>query len=504
MRRGKRTTLKNIPGQGNVAAHKCKRNKAGANAWHHKRPTDRFWLCRRICEALAALTFQVESGADEAIEKEPVNRYRAARSTRTAGPGSAACRAGTRRGRPAPAPAPPPDHRPARPCRPQSQATDSARSGAARMHASLEELREMVSAFDGCALRQTATNTVFADGNPEARVMIVGEAPGREEDLRGLPFVGESGRLMDRMLAAIGLDRDKVYISNILPWRPPGNRKPTTQEITICLPFIERHIELSKAEILVLRRRHRSQHAASSGRRALPDCAGAGTDIRPRKRELGRPAGFPPRLFVKLQPGLKREAWADFLKLKERLVSLGVSRRGPYDNRKRQPTLVRMVNVGLNVVMMARRCTESLASRLRRRGSLLVACLLATAIAGLPEQRSPRPAIGSGPNQSIDLATPVPGESRRFPKPLGAAKSGCGTADRVSDAGRRVRSSCRGSCRRRTRSATPRSSGCRSAANGAPRTGKSSSWRTPCAAWPRPLPTLHAPDPISVQLRRTA
>ena len=264
-------------------------------------------------EALAALTFQVESGADEAIEKEPVNRYRAARAPE---PPAAAVEPVAPR-TPAPAP-PPPDSHPA--LQATGQATDSARSGAAEC-ASLEELREMVVAFDGCALRQTATNTVFADGNPEARVMIVGEAPGREEDLRGLPFVGESGRLMDRMLAAIGLDRDKVYISNILPWRPPGNRKPTTQEITICLPFIERHIELSKAEILVL--------AGGTAASTLLQRPEGITRLRGRwykyqagKRELSALPAFHPAYLLR-QPGLKREAWADFLKLKERLVSLG-------------------------------------------------------------------------------------------------------------------------------------------------------------------------------------
>ncbi len=98
--------------------------------------------------------------------------------------------------------------------------------------------------FDGCALKSTATRLVFADGNPKARVMFVGEAPGRDEDIEGLPFVGRSGKLLDRMIAAIGLDRSKAYIANVIPWRPPGNRTPTPQETQICLPFIQRQIEL--------------------------------------------------------------------------------------------------------------------------------------------------------------------------------------------------------------------------------------------------------------------
>ena len=117
---------------------------------------------------------------------------------------------------------------------------------AARNAASLDELRAIMTGFQGCALRVTATQLVFADGNPQARVMFVGEAPGRDEDLAGLPFVGRSGKLLDRMLAAIGLDRTSAYIANIIPWRPPGNRTPTPQESQICLPFILRQIELAE------------------------------------------------------------------------------------------------------------------------------------------------------------------------------------------------------------------------------------------------------------------
>ena len=122
---------------------------------------------------------------------------------------------------------------------------------AARSAASLEELRGILSKFEGCALRTTAKQLVFADGNPQARVMFVGEAPGREEDLEGLPFVGRSGKLLDLMMTAIGLDRTSAYIANIIPWRPPGNRTPTPQESQICLPFIQRQIELANPDILV-------------------------------------------------------------------------------------------------------------------------------------------------------------------------------------------------------------------------------------------------------------
>ena len=115
----------------------------------------------------------------------------------------------------------------------------------------LDDLRALLEIFDGCALKFTASRLVFADGNPQARLMFVGEAPGRDEDLAGLPFVGRSGQLLDRMIGAIGLDRTKVYIANIIPWRPPGNRTPTPQETQICLPFIRRQIELVNPDVLV-------------------------------------------------------------------------------------------------------------------------------------------------------------------------------------------------------------------------------------------------------------
>ena len=115
----------------------------------------------------------------------------------------------------------------------------------------LAELEAIVAAFDGCALKASARQLAFADGVPGSRVMLVGEAPGAEEDRVGRPFVGRAGQLLDRMLAAIGLDRSQVYIANVVPWRPPGNRTPTPQEIAICRPFIERQIELAAPEILV-------------------------------------------------------------------------------------------------------------------------------------------------------------------------------------------------------------------------------------------------------------
>lgn len=125
-------------------------------------------------------------------------------------------------------------------------AHDQARSAKTR-----DELKDLLIDFKGCALRETARNTVFADGNPQARIMMIGEAPGRDEDIQGLPFVGRSGKLLDRMLAAIEFDRSHVYITNFLPWRPPGNRRPSVEEIEICRPFLERHIALTAPDFIV-------------------------------------------------------------------------------------------------------------------------------------------------------------------------------------------------------------------------------------------------------------
>jgi uracil-DNA glycosylase family 4 len=135
--------------------------------------------------------------------------------------------------------------------RPHEASVADARNQA-RAATSLDELRGLLEAYDGVALRRSATQLVFSDGNPAARIMLVGEAPGRDEDREGTPFVGPAGQLLDRMLAAVGLDRTSVYIANVVPWRPPGNRTPTLQEVQLCLPFIKRQIELVDPDVLVL------------------------------------------------------------------------------------------------------------------------------------------------------------------------------------------------------------------------------------------------------------
>ena len=148
----------------------------------------------------------------------------------------------------------------------QDAATASAREQAASAQ-TLDELREKLAAFDGCALKNSATQLVFADGAPDARVMLIGEGPGADEDRVGKPFVGRAGQLLDRMLAAIGLDRTKVYIANVVPWRPPGNRTPTPQELALCLPFVRRQIELVAPDFLVLLGAASTQTGPASGPR---------------------------------------------------------------------------------------------------------------------------------------------------------------------------------------------------------------------------------------------
>ena len=189
---------------------------------------------------------------------------------------------------------------------------------AARNAASLDELRAIMTGFQGCALRVTATQLVFADGNAQARVMFVGEAPGRDEDLAGLPFVGRSGKLLDRMLAAIGLDRTLAYIANIIPWRPPGNRTPTPQESQICLPFILRQIELADPDVLVCLGGPSSQ-ALLGFKDGIRRTRGRWLSFDTGKREIRAMATFHPAYLLR-SPLEKRHAWRDFLAVKKALV----------------------------------------------------------------------------------------------------------------------------------------------------------------------------------------
>jgi DNA polymerase len=180
---------------------------------------------------------------------------------------------------------------------------------AARTAPSLEALRALLENFDGCALKHTATRLVFADGNPQSRIMFVGEAPGRDEDIEGLPFVGRSGKLLDRMIAAIGLDRSKAYIANVIPWRPPGNRTPTPQETQICLPFIQRQIELVNPDVLVTLGNPSTQTLLQT-RDGIMKTRGKWFDYDTGTRTIRAIATFHPAYLLR-SPSYKRMSWQD-------------------------------------------------------------------------------------------------------------------------------------------------------------------------------------------------
>ena len=248
--------------------------------------------------ALAALAWEVEAGADETILDAPVNRYELA------------------------AEAPKPLS--AKPVSPpvaadpvQADPVAAARSAAARAQ-TLDALRDAISGFDLCELKKGARNTVFADGNAKARVLILGEAPGAEEDREGRPFVGRAGQLLDRMFAAIGLSRTSpdseaaFYITNVMPWRPPGNRDPDPAEIAMMMPFVERHIALVDPQVIV-----------AVGNTSLFALTGSKGILRARgtwTQALGKPLlPMTHPAYLLRNPAAKREAWADLLSLQHRL-----------------------------------------------------------------------------------------------------------------------------------------------------------------------------------------
>jgi DNA polymerase len=268
---------------------------------------------REATDPLALLKWYVEVGADEAMAEAPLDRFRAPEAPPAAASPAPERLSDREPPRPRPVPA-----APARRLAAPDAAADDARALAASC-ASLDALREAMERFEGSALRATATRLVFADGNPSASVMLVGEAPGAEEDRQGKPFVGQSGQLLDRMLAAIGLDRTKVYIANVLPWRPPGNRKPTPAETNLHLPFLERQIELVGPRHLVL--------LGATSTAALLGTNEGITKLRGRWYEWrGIPAlaSYHPAYLLR-QPASKRDAWRDFLDLAKRLDSLAAS-----------------------------------------------------------------------------------------------------------------------------------------------------------------------------------
>lgn len=248
--------------------------------------------------ARAALEWLIELGVDAAVGDAPVDAY--ALPDHLAIPKPAAA---------APVPV-------------AEAAVDpvAAARAAANAAKSLDDLRDAVMAFDLCDLKKGARNTVFADGNPKARVMIIGEAPGRDEDLQGKPFVGHAGHLLDRMFAAIDLARSNpdpdraIYITNVLPWRPPGNRDPEPAEIAMLLPFLQRHVELADPDLLVLV--GNAACVAALGQRGILRLRGKWAEA------FGRPAlPMTHPAYLLRQPHAKREAWEDLLSLRARLTA---------------------------------------------------------------------------------------------------------------------------------------------------------------------------------------
>ena len=266
---------------------------------------------------LEALRWHVEMEVDELIDDGPINRYAVA--SKPAETVSAAAPAVS-----APAPPEAAQASPRQASGPTLAPAEGARDAIAVAAGAqnVEDLRARLEGFEGCALKYTATNTVFADGQPGADLMLVGEAPGVDEDRQGLPFVGASGQLLNRMLAALGRERSSVYITNILFWRPPGNRSPTAAETAACLPFVRRHVELARPKVLVF--------LGGSAAKTMLDRSEGIMRLRGKWFEfmsdgLDEPIPAMPTFhpaFLLRQSAQKREAWRDFLAVQEKLKEL--------------------------------------------------------------------------------------------------------------------------------------------------------------------------------------
>jgi len=188
----------------------------------------------------------------------------------------------------------------------------------------LEALREAMNAYEGCALKRRATQLVFADGNPEAEIMLVGEGPGEQEDLAGKPFVGRAGQLLDRMLGAIGLDRTQVYIANMVPWRPPGNRDPSPEELALCAPFLHRQIELVRPRLLMTLGRVASQSLFATSQ-SISRMRGKWQDLTIGTHSMKAMPTLHPAYLLRT-PSAKEQAWRDMLELKR---AIGGEKSGP-------------------------------------------------------------------------------------------------------------------------------------------------------------------------------
>ncbi len=283
-------------------------------------------------DARELLVFYLEAGVDALIGEEPIDRMAEAppperqaapaavrvASEGVAGQGLRGSSADRLRRLDPPLAAEETMRAPASAPAPPEAAVMAARE-AARTAQTLDELRALLEAFQGCALRATATQLVFADGTAGSRVMFVGEAPGYDEDISGRPFVGRSGKLLDLMMTAIGLDRSSAYIANVVPWRPPGNRTPTPQETAICLPFIRRQIELANPDFLVCLGGPAMQTLLAI-KEGITRARGRWYPYDTGTREIRAMATFHPAFLLR-SPLQKRFAWRDFLALKKAMAA---------------------------------------------------------------------------------------------------------------------------------------------------------------------------------------
>lgn len=274
-------------------------------------------------DLIAYLDFHVEAGVDAALDERPHDRFA---EPETSAP--ALKRKETQPARAAlpPEPLPAAAPAPSRPAAPRTYGrSTSAKPDEAALDArarardvdSLEELEALLAGFDGCPLRFTAKNLAFADGNPASKLMFIGEAPGADEDRVGKPFMGRSGQLLDRMMAAVGLDRTSAYVANVVPWRPPGNREPTPQELAICRPFLDRQIELVDPDIIVCLGSPATK-AITGTKDGILKARGRFYPYALPSREVRALATLHPAYLLR-QPAQKRLAWRDFRLLRAAL-----------------------------------------------------------------------------------------------------------------------------------------------------------------------------------------
>ncbi|GHA30412.1 uracil-DNA glycosylase [Devosia pacifica] len=267
-------------------------------------------------QLLSVLEWYSAAGVDTAIGEEPVDRFAQQRQA------VEAALKPRQRAESAPAATPPV------PASDPSMSSDPAEARAlAKDCATLEALEATLEAYDGCGLKRRATQLVFADGNPNAEIMLIGEAPGAEEDRQGKPFVGRSGQLLDRMLAAIGLDRSSVYICNTVPWRPPGNRTPTPEEMALCLPFINRQVELVAPRLIVTLGGPAMKTVFDTSEGILKR-RGHWANITVGSHQAEAMPTLHPAYLLRT-PGAKHQAWRDMLSLKAKMRELGM--KAPHD-----------------------------------------------------------------------------------------------------------------------------------------------------------------------------